>query len=110
MTQAEDEADDLLWRAQVLLEHRRRRKLSAILTIVAICIFFALILGRLAILVISEGGFEQDAIFCYALPLLMPLLLVYYSVWRCSACDMPLGRSDPQFCPYCRAQLQFLDP
>lgn len=113
MAQVEDESDDLLWQAQVLLEHQRRRKLHAIVTIVKLCVGLVmmltpvLLMTLLRIEILDEIG--REGLICCFIPLLLPLTLVSSFVWRCPACGDMLGRGDPQFCPSCGAQLQFLD-
>lgn len=113
MTQAEDKEDDLLWQAEVLLEHRRQRKIHWIITVALVFVLLAMGLTPPLLLVLAEIDLfgeigRSGVIFCF-LPLLIPLLLANYAVWRCPACDRFLGRGDPQFCPHCGVQLQFLD-
>lgn len=113
MTQVEDESDDVVWRAQILLEHRRRRKLHV--SIIVVMLFVILVMGLtppplLALIEIDLfGEIGRNGFVCCFLPLIVPLMVVDVVVWRCLACGALLGRSDPQFCPHCGVQLQFLD-
>ncbi|HEY0603208.1 MAG TPA: zinc ribbon domain-containing protein [Herpetosiphonaceae bacterium] len=113
MAQADNEENNSLWQAQVLLEHQRRRKFHAITTLAMLFVILVMGITPLLLSVLFEIEIFEEIgrnglVLCF-LPLLVPIILASIIVWRCPACDALLGRGDPQFCPHCGAQLRFLD-